>query len=300
MTGRFTVAAIQMRCLPDKESNLTNAESLIRRAAEQGAEVICLPEIFSGEYFCQAERVEHFSLAETIPGPTTDRMSLLAAQLGVVLVVPLFERLTEGIYFNSAAIIDADGTLLGSYRKMHIPDDPAYYEKYYFTPGDLGFRSWKTRFGTIGVLICWDQWYPEAARLTAMTGAHVLFYPTAIGWHPGTKEELMSAQHDSWQVSMRAHSVANGCYVVAANRVGHEAPEGGPGINFWGRSFITDPAGRLVETLLEAENEIILHEVDPTAIDLQRVEWPFFRDRRIDAYGGLSKRFIGQERTGDS
>ena len=218
MSKVFHVAAVQMRCSADRESNLENAERLVRAAAADGAQIVCLPEIFTGQYFCQSESVEGFRLAETIPGPSTERMQSLARELETVLVVPLFEKRSEGVYHNSAAIIDADGSLLGVYRKMHIPDDPGYYEKYYFTPGDLGFRSWMTHFGRIGVCICWDQWFPEAARLTAMSGAHVLFYPTAIGWHPGTDPELARAQHEAWQISMRAHSVANGCYVVAANR----------------------------------------------------------------------------------
>lgn len=294
ISAPFTVAAVQMRCTPDKETNLANAERLVREAAEKGGQVICLPEIFTGEYFCQIEDVDNFQLGESIPGPTTDRMSALAKELGVALVVPLFERRAEGLYHNSAAIIDADGTLLGTYRKMHIPDDPSYYEKYYFTPGDLGFRNWNTKFGRIGVCICWDQWYPEAARLTAMRGAHVLFYPTAIGWHPGTDDELKKAQHEAWQISMRAHSVANGCYVVAANRWGHEEPAGGKGIDFWGRSFISDPHGRLAGEIDSDGEGVLIQEVDPAAVDHQRVEWPFFRDRRIDAYGGLTQRFLDE------
>ncbi len=288
----FTVAAIQMRCVPDTAQNIDAAERLIREAAERGGQVICLPEIFAGEYFCQVEAVENFQFAETIPGPITNRMGTLAGDLGVVLVVPIFEKRAEGLYHNSAVVIDADGTLMGTYRKMHIPDDPAYYEKYYFTPGDLGFKVWKTKFGTIGVCICWDQWYPEAARLTAMRGAQVLFYPTAIGWHPGTDAELMKAQHEAWQISMRAHSVANGCYVVAANRVGHEAPAGGKGIDFWGRSFISDPHGRMAQESDSNGEGILLETVDPAAVDHQRVEWPFFRDRRIDAYGEITERFL--------
>lgn len=300
MKNPFTVAAIQMRCVEDRESNLTSAEQLVLEAAKSGGQVICLPEIFHGLYFCQEETLDPFREAEPIPGPIVERMQRLAGELEVVIIVPIFERRSEGVYHNSAAVIDADGTLLGTYRKMHIPDDPGFYEKFYFAPGDLGFRSWKTRYGTIGVCICWDQWFPEAARLTALTGAHVLFYPTAIGWHPGTDEELKLAQHESWQISMRGHAVANGCYVVASNRVGHEAPEGGPGIDFWGRSFISDPAGRLVQTFTDEEDSILLHEVDPSVIERQRIEWPFFRDRRIDAYSGLTKRFLDEETSGAS
>jgi N-carbamoylputrescine amidase len=295
MSKVFHVAAVQMRCSADRESNLENAERLVRAAAADGAQIVCLPEIFTGQYFCQSESVEGFRLAETIPGPSTERMQSLARELETVLVVPLFEKRSEGVYHNSAAIIDADGSLLGVYRKMHIPDDPGYYEKYYFTPGDLGFRSWTTHFGRIGVCICWDQWFPEAARLTAMSGAHVLFYPTAIGWHPGTDPELARAQHEAWQISMRAHSVANGCYVVAANRGGHEKPAGGNGIDFWGRSFISDPHGRLAAEIEGDREGYIIQQVDPSVVDHQRVEWPFFRDRRIDAYEGLTKRFLDAE-----
>jgi N-carbamoylputrescine amidase len=219
-------------------------------------------------------------------------LSKIAKERGVVIVASLFEKRSAGLYHNTAAIIDADGTYLGKYRKMHIPDDPLYYEKFYFTPGDLGFRSWKTRYAKIGVCVCWDQWYPESARLTALAGAQILFFPTAIGWHPGEKQEYGARQHSSWETIQRSHAIANGCYVAVPNRVGHEAPDGGPGIEFWGQSFVADPAGQIIGKAATGDEEILIVDVDLDALDLQRTHWPFFRDRRIDAYGDIQKRFI--------
>jgi N-carbamoylputrescine amidase len=251
-----------------------------------------LQELFTSQYFCQIEDHKYFQLAEEIPGPSTDKLCALAREKGVVIVASLFEKRSAGLYHNTAAVIDADGTYLGKYRKMHIPDDPAFYEKFYFTPGDLGFRAWDTRYGRIGVCICWDQWYPEAARLTALQGAQILFYPTAIGWHPGEKAEHGKRQHDSWETIQRSHAIANGCYVAVPNRIGHEAPDGGPGIEFWGQSFVADPSGQIVAKASVDGEEILLSEVDLDALDTQRTHWPFFRDRRIDAYSDIVKRFI--------
>jgi N-carbamoylputrescine amidase len=286
------IGVIQMRCSQDPSENLENAIALIREAAAQGAQIICLPELFKTVYFCQEENHKYFQYAEPIPGPTTERLSALAKELQVVLVASLFERRAAGLYHNTAAVIDADGTLLGIYRKMHIPDDPLFYEKFYFTPGDLGFRCWQTKYARIGVLVCWDQWYPEAARLTALRGAEVIFYPTAIGWHPSEKAEFGERQHSSWETVQRGHAIANGCYVAVPNRVGHEAPAGGDGLDFWGRSFITDPAGQILAKAGDEKPEIVIASIDPKALDTQRTHWPFLRDRRIEAYADLTKRFI--------
>ena len=286
------IGVIQMRCSQDPSENLENAIALIREAAAQGAQIICLPELFKTVYFCQEENHKYFQYAEPIPGPTTERLSALAKELQVVLVASLFERRAAGLYHNTAAVIDADGTLLGIYRKMHIPDDPLFYEKFYFTPGDLGFRCWQTKYARVGVLVCWDQWYPEAARLTALRGAEVIFYPTAIGWHPSEKAEFGERQHSSWETVQRGHAIANGCYVAVPNRVGHEAPAGGDGLDFWGRSFITDPAGQILAKAGGEKPEIVIASIDPKALDTQRTHWPFLRDRRIDAYADLTKRFI--------
>jgi N-carbamoylputrescine amidase len=286
------IGVIQMRCSQDPSENLENAIALIREAAAQGAQIICLPELFKTVYFCQEENHKYFQYAEPIPGPTTERLSALAKELHVVLVASLFERRAAGLYHNTAAVIDADGTLLGIYRKMHIPDDPLFYEKFYFTPGDLGFRCWQTKYARVGVLVCWDQWYPEAARLTALRGAEVIFYPTAIGWHPSEKAEFGERQHSSWETVQRGHAIANGCYVAVPNRVGHEAPAGGDGLDFWGRSFITDPAGQILAKAGGEKPEIVIASIDPKALDTQRTHWPFLRDRRIDAYADLTKRFI--------
>jgi N-carbamoylputrescine amidase len=286
------IGVIQMRCSQDPSENLENAIALIREAAAQGAQIICLPELFKTVYFCQEENHKYFQYAESIPGPTTERLSALAKELQVVLVASLFERRAAGLYHNTAAVIDADGTLLGIYRKMHIPDDPLFYEKFYFTPGDLGFRCWQTKYARVGVLVCWDQWYPEAARLTALRGAEVIFYPTAIGWHPSEKAEFGERQHSSWETVQRGHAIANGCYVAVPNRVGHEAPAGGDGLDFWGRSFITDPAGQILAKAGDEKPEIVMASIDPKALDTQRIHWPFLRDRRIEAYADLTKRFI--------
>jgi N-carbamoylputrescine amidase len=286
------IGVIQMRCSQDPSENLENAIALIREAAAQGAQIICLPELFKTVYFCQEENHKYFQYAESIPGPTTELLSALAKELQVVLIASLFERRAAGLYHNTAAVIDADGTLLGIYRKMHIPDDPLFYEKFYFTPGDLGFRCWQTKYARIGVLVCWDQWYPEAARLTALRGAEVIFYPTAIGWHPSEKAEFGERQHSSWETVQRGHAIANGCYVAVPNRVGHEAPAGGDGLDFWGRSFITDPAGQILAKAGDEKPEIVIASIDPKALDTQRTHWPFLRDRRIEAYADLTKRFI--------
>ena len=289
---KVTLALVQMRCSADPKENLDKALQKISEAAGRGAQIVCLQELFTSQYFCQIEDHKYFQLAEEIPGPSTDKLCALAREKGVVIVASLFEKRSAGLYHNTAAVIDADGTYLGKYRKMHIPDDPAFYEKFYFTPGDLGFRAWDTRYGRIGVCICWDQWYPEAARLTALQGAQILFYPTAIGWHPGEKAEHGKRQHDSWETIQRSHAIANGCYVAVPNRIGHEAPDGGPGIEFWGQSFVADPSGQIVAKASVDGEEILLTEVDLDALDTQRTHWPFFRDRRIDAYADIVKRFI--------
>lgn len=293
-SNKVTVGLVQMRCSANTDENLAKAVDKIREAARKGAQIVCLQEIFRSVYFCQVEDHKYFSLAESIPGPSTDAICAVAKEEGVVVIASLFEKRAPGLYHNTAAIIDADGSLLGSYRKMHIPDDPLFLEKFYFTPGDLGFKAWDTRFGRIGVLICWDQWYPEAARLTALRGAQILFYPTAIGWHPEEKAEYGERQHSSWELIQRSHAVANGCYVAVPNRVGHEAPDGGAGIEFWGQSFIADPSGQIMAKGSVGEEEIILAELDLGVLDQQRTHWPFLRDRRIDAYQGLDQRYLDQ------
>jgi N-carbamoylputrescine amidase len=289
--GEFTIALIQMRCRADRAANLEHAIDFLRRAARQGAQIVCLPELFLSPYFCQKEDTALFDLAEPIPGPTTERLGRVAAELGIVVIASLFERRLAGVYHNTAAVLDADGSLLGIYRKMHIPDDPLYYEKYYFTPGDTGFRAFDTRFGRIGSLVCWDQWFPEGARLTALQGANVLFYPTAIGWHPKEKAEFGKAQHEAWEAVQRAHAIANGVYVAAVNRVGQEGPADG-GLEFWGGSFIYDPFGRLLHRASHTEEEILIARCDLRHQEDTRRNWPFLRDRRIDAYGGLVQRLL--------
>jgi N-carbamoylputrescine amidase len=289
---KVRVGLVQMTCSADVQENLQKAVQRVREAAEKGAQIICLQELFTSQYFCQIEDHKYFGFAEEIPGPTTDLLCRLAAELEVVIVASLFERRTAGLYHNTAAVIDADGKFLGKYRKMHIPDDPLFYEKFYFTPGDLGFKAWKTRYATIGVCICWDQWYPEAARLTALRGAQILFYPTAIGWHPSEKAQHGDRQHGAWETIQRSHAVANGCYVAVPNRVGHEAPDGGPGIEFWGQSFVADFSGQIIQKASVAAEEILVVELDLDALDIQRTHWPFFRDRRIDAYDGINQRFL--------
>ena len=280
-----------MSCSPRPEENLRKASQRIREAASRGAQIICLQELFRSEYFCREENAALFDLAESIPGPTTEAFSTLARELNVVIVASVFERRAAGLYHNTAAVIDADGTLLGVYRKMHIPDDPLYYEKFYFTPGDTGFINFDTAYARIGVLVCWDQWYPEGARLTSLGGASVLFYPTAIGWHPREKAEHGAAQLDAWTTIQRAHAIANGIYVAAVNRVGFEGtPESG--LEFWGSSFIADPFGRIIAKGSTSEEEILIAECDPRSMDEVRRNWPFLRDRRIDAYGGLTSRWL--------
>jgi N-carbamoylputrescine amidase len=287
---RFILGLIQMCCAADPAVNLEKALARIRQAAKAGANIICLQELFRSHYFCQRVDAANFDLAEPVPGPTSERLAQAAKETGCVVVASLFERRTAGIYHNTAAIFDADGSLAGLYRKMHIPDDPLYFEKYYFTPGDLGFRAFDTRFGKIGVLVCWDQWYPEGARLTALQGAQVLIYPTAIGWHPREKAEFGTAQHQAWELIQRAHAVANGVYVAAINRVGHEGPADG-GLDFWGASFVSDPFGGIMKRASHDDEEIVIVECDVAKIEEIRRNWPFLRDRRIDAYGDLTKRF---------
>ena len=291
---RFKIGLIQMACSPDPKENLQRAVGRIESAASLGAKVICLPELFRSQYFCQREDHSAFDLAEPIPGLSTDVLAGLARKLSVVIIAPLFERRAAGIYHNSAVIIDSTGEIAGLYRKMHIPDDPAYYEKFYFTPGDLGFRGFDTAAGRIGTLICWDQWYPEAARLTALQGANVLFYPTAIGWHPDEKNQFGAAQRDAWRTIQRAHAIANGVYVAAVNRVGYEKPAEGPGagIEFWGCSFLCDPFGEVVVEAATDREEILIADIDLLRVEETRRHWPFLRDRRIDAYRGLDQRFI--------
>jgi len=286
------VGLIQMRCSINREENIDRAEMKVREAAQKGAKIICLPEIFTTVYFCQVEDYKYFKLAEEIPGPTIARFARLAAEIDAAIVAPLFEKRASGLYHNTAGIIDADGSYLGKYRKMHIPDDPLFYEKFYFTPGDLGFRSWQTKYATIGALICWDQWYPEAARLTALRGAEILFYPTAIGWHPSEKAEHGARQHASWETIQRSHAIANGCYVAVPNRTGFEAPDGGDGIEFWGQSFVADPSGQVIAKASADQEEVLLAEIDLSLVDQQRIHWPFLRDRRIDAYEEINKRYI--------
>ncbi len=292
---KFTVGLLQIAVGKDVNDNLKKAVSWIEKAAKKGAEVICLPELFRSPYFCQTEDVANFELAETIPGPSTEVISKSAKKNKVAVIVPVFEKRAIGIYHNSAAIIDANGQIAGIYRKMHIPDDPAFYEKYYFTPGDLGFNTFKTKYGNIGTLICWDQWYPEAARLTALKGASILFYPTAIGWHPHEKAEYGKAQFESWLTVQRGHAIANGVYVAAVNRVGLEKQnEKSAGLEFWGQSFVADPQGVIIAQASVDKGEILLAEVDLDRIEYIRRNWPFLRDRRIDAYEGISKRFLDE------
>jgi N-carbamoylputrescine amidase len=290
--SKVKLGLVQMRCVADPAANIAKAIERIHAAADKGAQIICLQELFTSQYFCQVEDHKYFKLAEEIPGPTTDKLCEVAKERGVVIVASMFEKRTAGLYHNTAAIIDADGRYLGKYRKMHIPDDPLFYEKFYFTPGDLGFLAWQTKFARIGVCVCWDQWYPESARLTALRGAQILFFPTAIGWHPTEKNEFGQRQHDSWETIQRSHAIANGCYVAVPNRVGHEAPDGGDGIEFWGQSFVADPSGQIMAKASVSDEEILITEVDLDALDTQRTHWPFFRDRRIDAYGEMTKRLV--------
>ena len=291
-SSALKLGLLQIRCSPDPATNLKHVLALTEQAAKQGARIICTPELFATQYFCQSEDYENFKLAETIPGPSTEAFQKVARKHRSVLIATIFEKRAPGVYHNSAAIIDADGALLGIYRKMHIPDDPLYYEKFYFTPGDLGFRCWKTRHGKIGVLICWDQWYPEAARLTALAGAEILFYPTAIGWHPSEKKAQGTHQHNAWETIQRSHAIANGCYVAVTNRIGLERPAGGDGLEFWGQSFVAGTSGQILTKGSADQEEILVASVDLGQIDLTRTHWPFLRDRRVDAYQGLSKRLL--------
>jgi N-carbamoylputrescine amidase len=283
---------LQTSCSLDPKANLEKALKFAERAAQQGAQIICTQELFRSQYFCQTEDHENFKLAEPIPGPSTAAFQKLAKKHSVVIIASLFEKRASGIYHNTAAIIDANGALLGIYRKMHIPDDPLFYEKFYFTPGDLGFRAWQTRYGKIGVLICWDQWYPEGARLTAMQGAEILFYPTAIGWHPKEKKEYGTNQHGAWELIQRSHAVANGCYVAVPNRIGLEKPVGGDGLEFWGQSFVAGTSGQILSKASANREEVLVVPVDLAKVDVTRTHWPFLRDRRIDAYGGLTQRLL--------
>lgn len=289
--NQTSIALIQMSCGLDPRENLEKAIARIEQAAAQGAQIVSTSELFCSQYFCQTENHDNFSLAEPIPGPTTEALSRLAAAREIVIIASLFERRAPGLYHNTAVVIDADGRLLGRYRKMHIPDDPLYYEKFYFTPGDLGFRSFETRYGRIGVLICWDQWFPEAARLTALSGAQIIFYPTAIGWHPSERAQYGEAQHSAWETIQRSHAIANGVYVAVANRLGHEGETNG-GIDFWGQSFVSDPAGQIITKAGVEAEEIVITECDFNRLDVQRTHWPFLRDRRIDAYQDITKRLV--------
>jgi N-carbamoylputrescine amidase len=289
--GKVTIGLLQHACSADPAANLRKALALAEEAARRGAKIICTQELFRSQYFCQKEDHANFGLAERIPGPSTEAFQKFAKKRKVVVVASLFEKRASGLYHNSAAVIDADGSLLGAYRKMHIPDDPLYYEKFYFAPGDTGFRSWKTRFGRIAVLICWDQWYPEAARLAALQGAEILLYPTAIGWHPKEKKRHGAQQHDAWEVIQRSHAVANGCFVAVCNRIGLERPAGGAGIEFWGQSFVAGTSGEILARASVSKEEILIVPVDLAEVDETRTHWPFLRDRRIDAYGDLTKRF---------
>jgi N-carbamoylputrescine amidase len=296
MANKFTIGLVQMKCTTNAEDNLSRAMEKIREASARGAQIICLHELFHGEYFCRTEDAELFNLAEAVPGPTTDRLAQLAKERKVALVVSLFERRAAGVYHNSVAVLDADGSFLGKYRKMHIPDDPLYYEKFYFTPGDLGFPNFDTKYARIGVQICWDQWYPEGSRVTALGGAQVIFYPTSIGWHPREKAELGEAQLNAWKTIQRAHAIANGVYVAVVNRVGFEGhpDKGDPGLEFWGNSFVADPFGQLISEAANQKEEILVVECDPAKSEDTRRNWPFLRDRRIDAYEPILNRWLGE------
>jgi len=281
-----TVGLVQMSCAPQPEANHKKAIARINDAAKRGAQIVCLQELFRSQYFCQTEDIQLFKLAETIPGPTTEKLAKVARQRKIVIVASLFEKRAAGIYHNTAVMIDTSGKIVGKYRKMHIPDDPLFYEKFYFTPGDLGFQTHETAYGKLGTLVCWDQWFPEAARLTALGGAQFLFYPTAIGWLPDEEQSMNEAQHSAWETIQRGHAIANGVYVVVVNRVGHEGK-----LTFWGQSFVADPFGRIVAKASAEEEEVLVVECDLSRIEETRQNWPFLRDRRIDAYDGLRLRF---------
>ncbi|MFO7286884.1 MAG: carbon-nitrogen hydrolase [Gammaproteobacteria bacterium] len=292
-TKPLAVGLVQMAMSESPDENLARAEGFIREAAQRGARLVVLPELFRSRYFCQTEDPAQFALAEPVPGPTTERLAQLAAELDVTIVASLFERRAPGLYHNTAAVIDGKRGYVGKYRKMHIPDDPRYYEKFYFTPGDLGFRTFSTAAAELGVLVCWDQWYPEAARLTALRGAELLIYPTAIGWHPEEKDEYGERQHAAWETIQRSHAIANGCFVVAVNRVGFEpSPDGNGGIEFWGQSFVAAPDGRVLVRAPADRECVLVERVDLADMEAFRIGWPFFRDRRIDAYARLTERFI--------
>ncbi len=291
MAEKFTVGLVQMSCSTDLGANLAKAGRRTREAASSGAQIICLQELFRSQYFCREENAELFALAEPIPGPSTDALSKLASELRVVIVAPLFEQRAAGLYHNTATVIDADGSLLGLYRKMHIPDDPLYYEKFYFTPGDLGFPNFNTRYGRIGVLVCWDQWYPEGARLASLRGANILFYPTAIGWHPAEKQQHGASQLDAWRTIQRSHAIANGIFVAAVNRVGFEGPSDN-GVEFWGSSFVADPFGQILAEASTDKEETLVVECDLRRMEEVRRNWPFLRDRRIDAYSPILERWL--------
>jgi N-carbamoylputrescine amidase len=288
----FKIGLVQMSCSTDPDENLEKAVKGVREAASKGAEIVCLQELFRSQYFCREENAELFNLAECIPGPSTETLSSVAKELQVSIVASLFEKRAQGLYHNTAAIIDADGSLIGLYRKMHIPDDPLYFEKFYFTPGDLGFQNFETRYSRIGVLVCWDQWYPEGARITSLQGANVLFYPTAIGWHPSEKAQHGEAQLDAWRTIQRAHAIANGVFVAAVNRVGFEGPPD-HGLEFWGNSFVADPFGRVIAQADDDSEQVLVVECDPKQMDEVRRNWPFLRDRRIDAYAPIANRWLG-------
>jgi N-carbamoylputrescine amidase len=290
--SKFKVGLVQMSCSVDPESNLQKAICGVREASGKGAEIVCLQELFRSQYFCREENAELFDLAETIPGPSTEALGAVAKELQVSIIASLFEKRAAGLYHNTAAILEADGSLKGVYRKMHIPDDPLYYEKFYFTPGDLGFQNFETKYSRIGVLVCWDQWYPEAARITSLQGANVLFYPTAIGWHPAEKAEYGEAQLDAWRTMQRAHAISNGVFVAAVNRTGYEGSKES-GLEFWGNSFVADPFGRILTQAGADEEAVLVTECDPKQMDEVRRNWPFLRDRRIDAYGPIINRWLG-------
>jgi len=297
-SDKFTVGLVQMHCTPDPDDNVKRAVQFVRDAARQGAQVVCLPELFKTQYFCQREDAALFDLAEPIPGPSTEVLTKVAQEAKVAIVASIFEKRARGVYHNTAVMIDSDGKILGLYRKMHIPDDPLYYEKFYFTPGDLGFKAFDTNFGRVGTLVCWDQWYPEGARLTALAGAEVIFYPTAIGWHPSEKDQFGKAQHDAWRTIQRSHAIANGVFVAVVNRVGHETGNirgnevKGAGLEFWGGSFLCDPFGVVIAEASHDKEEILIGEVDAQKMEEVRRNWPFLRDRRIDSYGAITSRLI--------
>jgi len=290
---KFKIALLQFAMNKNSNDNLKKALSFIRKAAKKGAKVVCLPELFKSQYFCQTEDINNFDLAETIPGESTELIGKVAKENKIIVITSLFEKRASGIYHNTVAVINEKGSIAGTYRKMHIPDDPAYYEKFYFTPGDLGYKSFETKYANLGTLICWDQWYPEGARITALKGAHILFYPTAIGWHPHEKKEHGKAQFESWQTIQRSHAIANGVYVAAVNRVGHEKiVKGSAGIEFWGSSFVADPQGKIIAEASKDKEEIVLAEIDLGRIEYIRRNWPFLRDRRIESYVGIGERFL--------